>query len=115
MALIKCSECGKDVSDKASSCQNCGNPINTTNNSVVQVVTDPNNPIKIEPVLTSKKWKKVKIVAWCIIVSSFILGPILGDSDGNATFGVIVGIIFIGLIVLIVGSVGAWYTDKRTR
>ena len=27
MALIKCSECGKDVSDKASSCPNCGNPI----------------------------------------------------------------------------------------
>jgi len=27
MALIKCSECGKDVSDKASSCPNCGAPI----------------------------------------------------------------------------------------
>lgn len=29
MALIKCSECGKDVSSNASSCPNCGNPINT--------------------------------------------------------------------------------------
>lgn len=28
MALIKCSECGKEVSDKAESCPNCGNPIN---------------------------------------------------------------------------------------
>jgi RNA polymerase subunit RPABC4/transcription elongation factor Spt4/ribosomal protein L7/L12 len=28
MALIKCSECGKEVSEKASSCPNCGNPIN---------------------------------------------------------------------------------------
>lgn len=27
MALIKCSECGKEVSDKAESCPNCGNPI----------------------------------------------------------------------------------------
>ena len=27
MALIKCDECGRDVSDKASSCPNCGNPI----------------------------------------------------------------------------------------
>ena len=26
MALIYCSECGKQVSDKASSCPNCGNP-----------------------------------------------------------------------------------------
>ncbi len=27
MALISCSECGKEVSDKAASCPNCGNPI----------------------------------------------------------------------------------------
>ena len=33
MALIKCPECGKDVSDKAKSCPNCGNPI--SNNGVV--------------------------------------------------------------------------------
>ena len=26
MALIKCVKCGKDVSDKAESCPNCGNP-----------------------------------------------------------------------------------------
>ncbi|MDR1199280.1 MAG: zinc-ribbon domain-containing protein [Prevotellaceae bacterium] len=28
MSLINCSECGKQVSDKAMSCPNCGNPIN---------------------------------------------------------------------------------------
>ncbi|MBR2147270.1 MAG: zinc ribbon domain-containing protein [Muribaculaceae bacterium] len=28
MALIKCSECGQMVSDKASVCPKCGNPIN---------------------------------------------------------------------------------------
>jgi DNA-directed RNA polymerase subunit RPC12/RpoP len=27
MALIKCSECGKDVSDKAASCPHCGAPL----------------------------------------------------------------------------------------
>jgi len=27
MALIKCPECGKDISDKAASCPNCGCPI----------------------------------------------------------------------------------------
>lgn len=30
MALIKCNECGKSVSDKAKICPNCGNPINKT-------------------------------------------------------------------------------------
>ena len=39
MALIKCSECGKEISDKAVSCPKCGNPINekkekTTNKKV---------------------------------------------------------------------------------
>ena len=27
MALIKCSECGKEISDKAEVCMNCGNPV----------------------------------------------------------------------------------------
>ena len=27
MALIKCTECGKEVIDKASSCPNCGCPV----------------------------------------------------------------------------------------
>lgn len=31
MALIKCSECGREVSDKASTCPNCGNPIKSKN------------------------------------------------------------------------------------
>ena len=30
MAIIKCKECGKDVSDKASVCPNCGCPINVS-------------------------------------------------------------------------------------
>lgn len=27
MAMIKCSECGKEISDKAKVCVNCGNPL----------------------------------------------------------------------------------------
>ena len=29
MAIIKCPECGKNVSENAKSCPNCGSPINT--------------------------------------------------------------------------------------
>lgn len=33
MALIKCPECGKEISDKAASCPNCGLPISARNES----------------------------------------------------------------------------------
>lgn len=33
MALIKCPECGKEVSDKANACPNCGYPINESTDS----------------------------------------------------------------------------------
>lgn len=40
MALIKCGECGNQVSDKASSCPKCGAPI-SENIQVVEVATPP--------------------------------------------------------------------------
>ena len=36
MALIKCPECGKEVSDKAMTCPNCGCPISARNDSETQ-------------------------------------------------------------------------------
>ena len=35
MALIKCSECGRDVSDRAVSCPACGNPIKTPESKLI--------------------------------------------------------------------------------
>ena len=37
MALIKCSECGKEISDKAKSCPNCGCPIGDDKYKIVIV------------------------------------------------------------------------------
>ena len=38
MALIKCPECGRDISDKAQSCPACGCPITTENHIQVNTV-----------------------------------------------------------------------------
>ena len=35
MALVKCSECGKEISDKAFTCPNCGNPIQAIRNAQI--------------------------------------------------------------------------------
>ncbi len=42
MALIRCSECGKEVSDKAAACPNCGAPLDTNSQP-------PNLPIRKRP------------------------------------------------------------------
>lgn len=41
MALIKCPECGREISDKSASCPNCGFPINTGNSNQTGNVTRP--------------------------------------------------------------------------
>ena len=38
MAIIKCSECGQDISEKATHCIHCGYPIKPRSNQPVQVV-----------------------------------------------------------------------------
>ena len=41
MALIKCPECGKEISDQASSCPNCGCPISISNNQQPHHTKEP--------------------------------------------------------------------------
>ncbi len=52
MALINCSECGKEISDKATSCPNCGNPINQIfelgNSEKTDYLHFPNLPVNLE-------------------------------------------------------------------
>lgn len=42
MALIKCSECGKEISDKAKMCVNCGNPIQPLDDDYYDIVDKVN-------------------------------------------------------------------------
>ncbi len=116
MALIKCSECEKEVSDQAASCPHCGNPIND-NELKVQLSTDPGKPLKIEPELTSKKWKKAKIFSWLAIFVGLMMMGFSGDSwnSDNSIFWMGFSFIGYGIIALIVSRIGAWYSDKRTR
>lgn len=54
MALIKCPECGKEISDKAPTCPNCGYPINT----------DTPNGIKESKRLSGKVFFIIGILCW---------------------------------------------------
>lgn len=46
MALIKCPECGKEISDKAPACPNCGIPLRLEDRGTYDVIiTRENNGI----------------------------------------------------------------------
>ena len=83
MALIKCPECGREISDKAASCPNCGFPINTGNSNQTGNVTrtfvaatvhcPPTCTQKIGPVQIDENNKMFRILGSV---------PINGKKDG---------------------------------
>lgn len=72
MAMIKCPECQKDISDKAVSCPNCGCPVEyaTSDTQTQQPELTPNNNKK--PL--NKKWLVAGVIAIPIIVLAIIIG-----------------------------------------
>lgn len=75
MALIKCPECGKEVSDSAKTCPNCGYPIAKT------VAAQ-------EKTTVSKKSKWSKIILWFVIVYGILTAIFLWalyQSDWSAS------------------------------
>lgn len=46
MALIKCEDCGKEFSDKASACPNCGCPNEKNNKSELLFKTNWNGGVR---------------------------------------------------------------------
>lgn len=76
MALIKCEECGKEISDKAASCPNCGAPVVPTNN-----VTIPKQ-FRAKSVKEKKKvnWLKILLI---VIAVYIVLGCLSGAFGGE--------------------------------
>lgn len=88
MALIKCPECGKEISDKAASCPNCGYPINAatihTENGNDEIFLDEDKDDEIEDTNsnTSSRLSKFKDIIigshiWiplvCVVIIAFII------------------------------------------
>lgn len=72
MALIKCPECGKEVSDKAVRCPHCGMPLNEIH-SVTQEST--NNDAGRNTELSQSQKEKKRIHKWLLVI--FIVGSLL--------------------------------------
>ena len=53
MALVKCAECGKEISSNATSCPHCGNPMGEQNKNVQDGTYCPSCKIHVTPAVTS--------------------------------------------------------------
>lgn len=106
MALTKCSECGKEVSDKAATCPSCGNPINSA--PIPSVEKKNTKPVEVE--LTSKKWKKVHLASWGMIIGGLVF--MANDPAHKLGFWFGVDLIIFGVIVRYIGKIGAWWSNR---
>lgn len=104
MALIKCSECGQEISDKAPACPKCGNPLQDINEITQR------SPVTIEQ--TKKTWKIIRLVSWIMIVIGIILifnSYAKGTKDQFTLGGLL---FFFGIIGSFIGKFGAWWTNR---
>lgn len=88
MALIKCPDCGKEFSDQAAACPNCGRPNTPPQASNPSAVNNnnwnPNTPPVVRPsVPTAEKHSSLSIVALILSIlgCTFWLGIVLAIID----------------------------------
>lgn len=131
MSLIKCSECGKDVSDLAKSCPNCGAPIlkytndaesNFTEEHLNHSVDEGKNNTKI----TRKKHSTLSIVAFVLSFLGYfsVIGLIIAIVDlvkknvtkkhGFSIAAIIISIIVIFMISLSPGESADSKTESES-
>ena len=101
MALIKCPECGKEISNQAKACIFCGYPISkdksiTKNNDIehatviaeikeqMNVAETPSNKPSASSQMSEKQKKKITIVAVVIVLAILAIWGITSAIDNNA-------------------------------
>jgi uncharacterized OB-fold protein len=102
MALIKCGECGNEVSTKASSCVNCGAPISTSKE--IKAVGSKLYTTQA----TSKKLKLHSLISSGLI----ILGIIMLANSGSEPTTTPILLMLLGLFWFILNRVRIWWHHK---
>ena len=98
MALVKCGECGSEVSDKATACPKCGNPI-----AAAADIAHTGAPITTTQA-TAKKFKGQQLLA----AAACALGVIFLVAGGNsASWGGL--LLLAGLVWFLLARVLAWW------
>ena len=100
MALIKCPECERDVSSKATACPHCGYPF-------VPTAKDPRSVQVIER--TGKGWKAFRALGWLLILVGVVV--LVRELEARDATGVTLGwsICGAGVACLVTSRAGAWW------
>ena len=121
MSLIKCPECGKEISDSAEKCPNCGYPIGTYNGNVfpnnmnapINNDSYPNQPIIVQQHNPKKGNSALGIVALILSIlgCTFVIGAILAiidlrkkDEKKKTCSAIALGICGFWLVAIIIAS-----------
>jgi hypothetical protein len=89
MALVKCGECGKEISDKAAACPGCGAP-------TAPVSAVSNTAPSVAVTRSGGKWEAVGTI---LIVAGVL--SVMFASPPISTFGSLAFVV--GLIVFVIG------------
>lgn len=83
MALIKCPECGKEISDKAKTCPNCGAPVVLKAQPTQSNVAPP--PMVKNNMPEKKKGSCLKSIGifFAVIIVLGVIGNLLGGGKDN--------------------------------
>jgi len=100
VALIKCQECERDVSSKATACPHCGYPLTPTalGPRPVQVVER-----------TAKGWKAIRALGWLLILAGGVV--VVRELGANDAKRITPGwwICGAGVACLVTSRAGAWW------
>ena len=113
MGLIKCLECGKDISDQAETCPNCGYPLQKklkekVEDSIVEEIKDTNEESDteasdvIQNINEEKKENKTvkegkHIFGWIISIFTFLFAWLI--YNGINSLGSVIAMLFAGIFV----------------
>jgi hypothetical protein len=115
MALIKCPECGKQISDKAATCPNCGIDVQKAFMPSPQHLYQPNSVVPETFIKTRRA--PFGIVALILSIVSYILLLIMvmGISTGRSELSLIIVFVLYASILGLVFSIIGLTIVKRNR
>lgn len=100
MALIKCGECGRSVSNQAASCPGCGAPVGLSG------ATHQKKPVTVEQ--TGKQFKGMMLVSVLMVIMGMLWWMAASSPGASAPTGAVL-LFFGGLGLFFYSRIAGWW------